>query len=71
MKKPKRQEPIKRLTIVQVAALIKKPYQSARNMMLSGKFGPSKYDEESRQLTVKATGVDAYLAAEERKSSTL
>jgi hypothetical protein len=43
--------------VVQVAAAIGKSYQTARNQMLQGEFGPSVYDAATRKLTVAATRV--------------
>jgi hypothetical protein len=54
-------------TIVQVAAFIKKPYQTTRNMMLSGEFGLTRYDEKSRRLTVRASAVRTWKAPEREK----
>jgi hypothetical protein len=46
-------------TIVQVAAFLRRPYQTARNNMLAGEYGPSAYDPEHRRLTVSASRVRA------------
>jgi hypothetical protein len=54
-------------TIVQVAAFIKRPYQTTRNMMLSGEFGLTRYDEKSRRLTVRSSAVRAWKAPEREK----
>jgi hypothetical protein len=48
-----------RWTIVQVAAYLSLSYQVARNNMLSGDYGPSDYDAETRRLTVSAERVRA------------
>lgn len=48
-----------RWTIVQVAAHLSLPYQTARNNMLSGDYGPSEYDAKTRTLTVIADPVRA------------
>jgi hypothetical protein len=56
-----------RLTVVQVAAKIRRGYQAARNLMLHGTFGPSHYDEQTRRLTVPASGVAAYIAAQKKQ----
>lgn len=46
-------------TVVQVAAHLSLSYQVARNNMLSGDYGPSTYDAETRRLTVSADCVRA------------
>lgn len=66
-KKPKK-EGAEDWTIVMVAAHIKKPYQTARNMMLQGKFGTTKYDEKKRRLTVRADKVRAWRPPDEQTS---
>ena len=46
-----------RWTITQVAAHMEISYQTARNNMLAGDFGPSDYDANTRTLTVLANAV--------------
>lgn len=48
-----------RWVIVQVASFLSISYQTARNNMLAGDFGPSDYDAETRRLTVSAERVRA------------
>lgn len=64
-KKPKKRKDGSRpMTIVEVAARVKRfSYQTTRNMMLRGDFGPPTYDEAERKLTVPLSGVDRWLAA--------
>lgn len=50
------------LSITAVAVLIKKPYQTARNMMLRGEFGERSYDTRRRCITVKRSAVVAWCA---------
>lgn len=50
------------LTTTAVAVLIKKPYQTARNMMLRGEFGERSYDTRRRCITVKRSAVVAWCA---------
>lgn len=47
----------------QVASMIGETYQRARNLMLMKKMGAPRYDEDSRKLSVKRSGVLAYLEA--------
>lgn len=51
--------PIEWWTVVQVAAFMELSYHTARNQMLSGVFGKSRYDVESRTLRVNAAKVRA------------
>jgi hypothetical protein len=44
-------------TVAQVASHMTLSYQTARNQMLQGIFGTSKYDAEKRRLTVSANQV--------------
>lgn len=46
-----------RLEIIQVAAIIGEDYQAARTAILKGAFGPTKYDDHSRKLTVARSAV--------------
>lgn len=45
------------VNVVQVAAFTQQSYQTARNQMLSGRFGPSVYNAASRALTVDGARV--------------
>lgn len=44
----------------EVAVILGKTYQRARNLMLAGKFGATKYDEDTRKLSVKRDAVLAF-----------
>ena len=46
-------------TVVQVSSFLRLPYQTARNNMLAGVYGPSSYDATTRKLTVLADQVRA------------
>lgn len=50
-------DPDERWTVVQVAAFVGCPYQTARNRMLQKRYGPSVYDATTRTLTVRASAV--------------
>jgi hypothetical protein len=52
--------------IVQVASFMRLTYQTARNHMLSGTFGPSQYDPTTRCLTVMASAVRKVQARAEK-----
>lgn len=58
-----------RWTVVQVAAHFGVSYQTARNNMLVGDYGPSEYDAEKRKLTVLADGVRNAKTKRGRKST--
>jgi hypothetical protein len=49
--------PDERWTVVQVASFLVISYQTARNNMLAGDYGPSEYDAGARKLTVLASNV--------------
>lgn len=53
-----------RWTTVQVASHLQISYATARNNMLSGDYGESAYDAETRTLTVQA---DAVRSAKSRR----
>lgn len=57
VKDPSRIEP------TEVAALLGKSYQRARNLMLAGKLGEPHYDNDTRKLTVNREQVLAYRKA--------
>lgn len=57
---------VEQWTIVRVAAFLHLPYQTARNNMLSGDYGPSEYDADTRTLTV---GADRVRAAQVKRTS--
>lgn len=59
--------PSEEWTPVQVASFLAISYQSARNNMLAGDYGPSKYDAEKRKLTVMADRVRAAKSKRGRK----
>jgi hypothetical protein len=48
-------------TVAQVAQMVGTTYQRARDMMTRGAFGKSEYDATTRSLTVKRSGVVAFL----------
>jgi hypothetical protein len=54
-------------TVVQVASFLELSYHTARNQMLSGAFGKSQYDAESRTLRVSASKVKAKAPAPDKQ----
>lgn len=57
---PRPEDPDRPLSVMQVAHRLRRRYQKARDLMLSGQLGPSTYD--GHRLTVSASGVAAYEA---------
>lgn len=63
-KKIKRTHDPNNIGPTEVATILGKTYQDARNMMLKGVFGKADYDEVNRKLTVKRDAVLAHKNAD-------
>lgn len=57
------------MNTMEVALALSKRYQKARDLMLQGRLGKARLEDDGRTLTVPREGVEAYRKAQEARAA--